>query len=134
MFADNEGVHQVRLKALLVGNSDGIGLATTRRLIATGWEAVGVSRSETPFADAAYRHRVADVCDSNYPEVIADVVSQNPFDLCIYFVGIGELLDPLDMSQEAQIVDANLTGMGKTAAANGWQRTGTLHRSVEFGG
>ena len=37
-------------------------------------------------------------------------------DLCIYFVGIGELLDPLNMSDEPRIIDVNLTGMVKTAA------------------
>lgn len=30
-------------KAMLVGNSDSIGLATTKRLLAAGWDIIGVS-------------------------------------------------------------------------------------------
>jgi short-subunit dehydrogenase len=107
----------VRSKAMLVGNSDGMGLAATRRLLAAGWEIIGVSRSESPITDTAYYHRVADVSDKKYPELIDELVSKDPLDLCIYFVGIGELLNPLDMSGEAGIIDVNLTGMVRTAAA-----------------
>lgn len=103
-------------KALLVGNSDGIGLATTRRLLAAGWDVTGLSRSESPIAAGTYRHRVADVADRHYAEVIEELVRNGPMDLCIYFAGIGDLLDPLDMSKEARIFDVNLTGMVKTAA------------------
>jgi len=101
---------------MLVGNSDGIGLATTKRLLAAGWDIVGVSRSESPISDTAYCHRVADVSQSRYSELMNELLMIGPMDLCIYLVGIGELLDPLDMSGEAQIIDVNLTGMVKTAA------------------
>lgn len=104
-------------RAMLVGNSDGIGLATTKRLLATGWNVTGVSRSESPIKGASYHHRVADVGDNNYSQVIDELASKNSLDLCIYFAGIGELLNPLDMSNEARIVDVNLTGMIKTASA-----------------
>jgi len=40
----------------------------------------------------------------------------DPFDLCVYFVGIGELLDPLNMDLEPEIIDVNLTQMVRTAA------------------
>jgi NAD(P)-dependent dehydrogenase (short-subunit alcohol dehydrogenase family) len=102
---------------LLVGNSDGIGLATTRRLLAAGWNIIGVSKSESPISSAAYLHRLADVGDSRYSDLMNELVMKNSLDLCIYFVGIGELLDPLDMSAEARIIDVNLTGMIRTAAA-----------------
>lgn len=104
-------------KAILVGNSDGIGLATTRRLLTAGWDVVGVSRSESCITNTTYHHRVADVSDSRYPGLIDELVAEGPLDLCIYFVGIGEFLDPLDMSGEARIFDVNLTGMVRTAAA-----------------
>jgi short-subunit dehydrogenase len=107
----------LRLKAMLVGNSDGIGLATTRRLLAAGWDIIGISRSESPVTSATYNHHVADVSDSQYSELIEGLVLESPLDLCIYFVGIGEQLDPLNMSGEARIIDVNLTGMVKTAAA-----------------
>jgi short-subunit dehydrogenase len=100
----------------LIGNSDGIGLAATRRLIGAGWDAVGISRSESPITNTAYRHSVADVADDGYPELIDGLAPENEFDLCIYFAAIGDLLDPLDMSEESRIIDVNLTGMVKTAA------------------
>jgi short-subunit dehydrogenase len=104
-------------KAILVGNSDGIGLATTRRLLAAGWDIIGVSRSESPITSTTYDHRVADVSDNKYSELIDELVLEGSLDLCIYFVGVGELLDPLNMSGEARIIDVNLTGMVRTAAA-----------------
>ncbi|PKN64168.1 MAG: short-chain dehydrogenase [Deltaproteobacteria bacterium HGW-Deltaproteobacteria-15] len=104
-------------KAMLVGNSDGIGLATTKRLLAAGWDIVGVSRSESPITNTAYHHWVADVSESRYADLMNELVLIGPLDLCIYFVGIGELLNPLDMSGEARIIDVNLTGMVRTAAA-----------------
>ena len=115
--AENEGGLLVQPKAMLVGNSDGIGLATTRRLLTAGWDIIGVSRSESPITSTTYYHRVADVSDNKYSELIDELVLKDSLDLCIYFVGIGELLDPLDMSGEARIVDVNLTGMVRTAGA-----------------
>jgi NAD(P)-dependent dehydrogenase (short-subunit alcohol dehydrogenase family) len=103
--------------ALLVGNSDGIGLATTKRVLAAGWRVLGVSRSESPVTGPSYRHTVLDVGDSRYPELVGELVREVPLDLCIYFVGIGEFLDPADMSGEARVIDVNLTGMVRTAAA-----------------
>ncbi len=105
----------MKSKAVLVGNSDGIGLATTERLLAAGWDIVGVSRSESPISGAGYSHKVADVSQVRYTDSMNEWMI-GPLDLCIYFVGIGELLNPLDMSGEAQIIDVNLTGMVKTAA------------------
>lgn len=104
-------------KAILIGNSDGIGLATTRELLKRGWRVTGISRSESPLEDNAYQHIVADVQDDRYPSRLKSVLDQDPADLCIYCVGIGELLDPSDMEREVQIVDVNLLGMVKTAAA-----------------
>ena len=103
-------------RSMLVGNSDGIGLATTRRLLAAGWDIIGISRSESPITSTTYHHRVADVSDRKYSELIDELVLKGPLDLCIYFAGIGELLDPLNMNGEARIIDVNLTGMVKTAA------------------
>lgn len=103
-------------RALLIGNSDGIGLATTRRLLARGWSVVGVSRSDSPITGDHYRHHVSDVSDSRYGELLAAVIEDFPVDLCAYFVGIGEPLDPLDMSMEVKIMEVNLTGMVWTAS------------------
>jgi short-subunit dehydrogenase len=103
--------------ALLVGNSDGIGLVTTRRLLNSGWNIIGISRSQSPIADDAYQHHIADVSDEEYPGLLEKITGDSPIDLCIYFVGIGELLNPLDMSGEPKIIDVNLVGMVKTASA-----------------
>jgi len=105
----------LKSRAILIGNSDGIGLATTKRLLAAKWDILGVSRSESTISDAAYCHLVADVSQSRYSDLMNELMI-GPVDLCVYFVGIGELLNPLDMSGEAQIIDVNLTGMVKTAA------------------
>lgn len=116
----------MRTKAIVVGNSDGIGLATTRRLLTAGWDIIGISRSESPITSTTYHHRVADVSNSEYSGLIDELVSEGPLDLCIYFVGIGELLDTLDMREEPRIIDVNLTGMVRTAA-------GVIPRMVKRG-
>ncbi|MBN2365226.1 MAG: SDR family NAD(P)-dependent oxidoreductase [Calditrichaeota bacterium] len=105
------------MRALLIGNSDGIGLATTRRLLYRGWDVVGISRSQSTVIDKKYHHYILDVTDNNYPEQVQKISDKEPLDLCIYFAGIGELLDPLDMGGEARIIDVNLSGMVKTASA-----------------
>lgn len=116
----------MRPKAMVIGNSDGIGLATTRRLLTAGWDIIGISRSESPITSTTYHHRVADVSNSEYSGLIDELVSEGPLDLCIYFVGIGELLDTLDMREEPRIIDVNLTGMVRTAA-------GVIPRMVKRG-
>ena len=100
----------------MVGNSDGIGLATTRRLLASGWNVIGISRSESPITNTNYHHRVADVSDSKYSELLDEFLLECPLNLCIYFVGIGELIDFSDMSNEPKVIDVNFTGLVRTAA------------------
>jgi len=102
--------------AILIGNSDGIGLAMTRRLLKAGWDITGVSKSESLLSGIRYHHYIADVSDSGYPQLLAELNRESTFDLCVYFAGIGELLNPLDMSNEPRIIDINLTGMVRTAA------------------
>jgi short-subunit dehydrogenase len=107
----------VSKRALFIGNSDGIGLATTRRLLKDGWEIVGISKSDSPLSDDNYQHHVADVTESRYAELLNKLVQEKQFDLCIYFAGIGEFLNLEDMSKEPRVFDVNLTGMVRTAAA-----------------
>jgi len=92
-------------------------LAATKRLLAAGWDIIGISRSESPIKNTSYHHQAADVSNINYLDLMSELVIKDPVDLCIYFAGIGELLDPLNMNGEARIFDVNLTGMVKTAAA-----------------
>jgi short-subunit dehydrogenase len=104
-------------KALLIGNSDGIGLATTRELLKQGWKVVGISRSDSPIEDTSYEHITAEVQDSQYIVKLKSVLERDdPLDLCIYCAGIGELLDLSNMENEAKIFEVNLLGMVKTAS------------------
>jgi short-subunit dehydrogenase len=104
-------------KALLIGNSDGIGLATTRELLKQGWKVVGISRSDSPIEDTSYQHIVAEVQDSQYVVKLKSVLEKDdPLDLCIYCAGIGELLDFSHMENEAEIFEVNLLGMVKTVS------------------
>jgi NAD(P)-dependent dehydrogenase (short-subunit alcohol dehydrogenase family) len=107
----------VSKNALLVGNSDGIGLAVTRRLVADGWEVTGVSRSPSPVHEPSYTHHVMDVTSPDYPGLLSQLAKTAETDLCIYLAGIGELIDPTDMDHEVHVVDVNLLGMIRTAAA-----------------
>lgn len=103
-------------QALLIGNSDGIGLAATRRLLTAQWNIIGISRSESTIKNSQYHHQIADVRNDKYAELLDELVLKYSFDLCIYFAGIGELLNLKDMKDEPNIIDVNLTGMVRTAA------------------
>lgn len=108
----------MRGKALIVGNSDGIGLAITTELLKRGWEIVGLSRSKSPIEAPAYEHIVTEVQDEEYPARLQSVLERGePVDLCMYCAGIGEMLDLSNMEGEAEIFDVNLIGMVKTASA-----------------
>lgn len=103
--------------ALLIGNSDGIGLATTRELLGRGWTVAGISRSSSPIVHDAYGHHVARVEDDRYPPLLNSIVERyEPIDLCIYFAGIGVLLDPTSMKDESTVFAVNLLGMVTTAS------------------
>jgi short-subunit dehydrogenase len=103
--------------ALIIGNSDGIGLATTKELLRRGWTVVGISRSESPIKDPPYEHIVAEVQAGQYPVILQSVLEEaGSVDLCIYCAGIGEMLDPSNMEGEAEIFEVNLLGMVKTVS------------------
>jgi NAD(P)-dependent dehydrogenase (short-subunit alcohol dehydrogenase family) len=104
-------------KAILIGNSDGIGLATTRELLKRGWKAVGISRSQSPIEDPSYEHIVAEVQSDKYSVKLKSVVEKHePVDLCIFCAGIDEMLDFSDMEGEVKTIEVNLLGMVKTAS------------------
>lgn len=104
-------------QALLIGNSDGMGLATTRRLLSQGWNVIGISRRESPIINTNYQHRVVDVSDSRYLTALDEVLANITLDLCIYFAGIGTYTNYQDMHNEPKVIDVNLTGMVRTAAS-----------------
>ena len=104
-------------KVLLIGNSDGIGLATTKELLKQEWEVIGISRSESPIKDSLYQHFIAKVQDDEFLTILKSIIQENKsINLCIYCAGIGELLDPSNMKSEVEIIEVNLLGMVKTAS------------------
>ena len=102
--------------ALIIGNSDGIGLTLTRELLNTGWIVKGFSRSTSPITHNAYSHSVISVEDDGFSPILKSSVEKSPVDLCIYCAGIGEMLDLADMKGEAKIFEVNLIGMVKTVS------------------
>lgn len=107
----------MKSNALIIGNSDGIGLAITKKLLEEGWTIVGISRSNSPIKKSTYKHIVSDVREEDYIKKLRTILEEeNPFDICIYCVGIGELLDFSDMEMDVKIVDVNLLRMIKTVS------------------
>lgn len=104
-------------RALLIGNSDGIGRATTGRLLASGWTATGVSRS--PLATGGdYTHHLCDVTSPDYPALLTELwEARGPFDLVVHCVGIGPGLEGDDFVGEAHTVTANFTSLVQTVEA-----------------
>ncbi|UCF65613.1 MAG: SDR family NAD(P)-dependent oxidoreductase [bacterium] len=103
--------------AIMVGNSSGMGLAITRELLKSEWRIVGISRSTSPVENPDYRHIVADVRQDEYQKQLKIALKQKPqIDLCIYFAGIGELLDLSHMEIEPEIFEVNLLGLVKTVS------------------
>jgi short-subunit dehydrogenase len=107
----------MKSRALIIGNSDGIGLDVTKELLKRGWEITGISKSGSPIEDLSYEHIEADVQENEYLFELKSVLEKNdPIELCIFCAGIGELLDPVNMQNEVKIVEVNLLGMVRTAS------------------
>jgi len=105
-------------RTLIVGNSDGIGLAVTRRLLAAGHDVTGVSRRASPIEAERYTHLVADVAAADFRPTIRQLAARRgPFGLCIYCAGIGEPLDVADLGPDARVFQVNLLGAVETLAA-----------------
>ena len=105
-------------KALLIGNSAGIGLAITKALLERKWRVIGISRSDSPIHDKNYEHNVIQVQESDYTEKLKAILTkEEKIDLSIYCAGIGELLDVANMANEEEIIKVNLLGMVKTATS-----------------
>jgi NAD(P)-dependent dehydrogenase (short-subunit alcohol dehydrogenase family) len=86
---------------LIIGNTDGIGLALTRALLADGWTVTGISRRGSSVRDPGYEHVIAHVSDGGFRAVLASAqASGGPLDVCVYCAGTGDLLDCSDHSAE----------------------------------
>jgi short-subunit dehydrogenase len=99
--------------AIIIGNSDGIGLALTRKLLEFGWAVRGLSRSATDIDHPNYDHTVIDVTSSAYPDVLTRTIQPLP-NLCVYCAGIGEVLDPDNLASQRQVFEVNLMAAIRT--------------------
>ena len=102
--------------ALIVGSSDGIGLALARTMLAAGWRVLGISRSASGIDDDSYLHEVADVTGSDYRDKLTGLVATTGVDVCVYCAGIGEPLDRAALGRELDVFDVNLVGAIATVA------------------
>lgn len=99
--------------ALIIGNSDGIGLALTKRLLGGRWTVTGLSRSPAPIDDPAYRHIVQDVSAPEYPTVLSECASTPPA-VCVYCAGIGLALDLHALHLNRTVFEVNLMAAVRT--------------------
>jgi NAD(P)-dependent dehydrogenase (short-subunit alcohol dehydrogenase family) len=106
--------------ALVVGNSDGIGLALTRKLLADGWTVTGASRSPSRVEHERYEHAVLDVAAPAYRASLAAALARRSLgggaalDACVYCAGIGEFFDPEHLDADARTFAVNLLGVAAT--------------------
>jgi NAD(P)-dependent dehydrogenase (short-subunit alcohol dehydrogenase family) len=100
--------------ALLIGNSDGIGLALTRRLLEHGFAVTGVSKSPSPVSHDAYRHIVLDVSRADYGTKLDAALPLGRIRLCVYCAGIGEHFAMDQLQQDVATLQVNLVGLAKS--------------------
>jgi NAD(P)-dependent dehydrogenase (short-subunit alcohol dehydrogenase family) len=96
-------------RALLLGSSSGIGLATTRALLVEGWTVTGVARSPSPVEHARHEHVALDLTSPNLRATLEELVARRgPFDACLWCAGIGEPLDLARLNQDLRVFEVNL--------------------------
>jgi short-subunit dehydrogenase len=112
--------------AIVIGSSDGIGLATARALLGRGFDVAGLSRSPlpperlavAPEQAARYRHVAVDIRAPEYRDRLSEVVQAladaGGVDVCVYCAGIGEVLDLANLARETEVFEVNLMGVLRT--------------------
>jgi short-subunit dehydrogenase len=101
-------------QAIIIGNTDGIGLALTRRLLGDGWAVTGLSRRPATVEHDRYVHIAVDVTAPAYPGELTRALTAGPVDLCVYAAGVGEVLDLDDLGAQTMAVEVNLPGLART--------------------
>ena len=102
--------------ALIIGNSDGIGLALTKQLLSMEWQVVGLSRSQSIIKDNMYHHIIVDVTDDDFMQKIKTNLEISP-DVTFYCAGIGEEFKIESIEYEQKVFQVNLMGAVKTIEA-----------------
>ena len=102
--------HQYTAKsALVVGNSDGIGLEVTRALLRDDYVVVGISKRLSPVVHTNYLHLVQDVTEAEYRHELSRILLVHPhLDVCLFCAGIGDQLDLNNLSFETKVFQTNL--------------------------
>lgn len=113
--------------ALVIGSSDGIGLALVRALLERGFDVAGLSRSALPperlgvaaELAARYRHVAVDVRAPEYRDRLSELVEElggerGGVDVCVYCAGIGVALDAANPGEESVVFGVNLMGFVHT--------------------
>lgn len=94
--------------AIIIGNSSGIGLEITRRLLAQGFSVIGLSKSSSSLVDDSYRHILMDVTAPNFESLLFEIASSlGRIDIGIYCAGIGEKFEINNLAFETQVVRVN---------------------------
>jgi short-subunit dehydrogenase len=95
--------------ALVIGNSDGIGLAVTRALLSQSYAVVGISKRASPIEHGHYVHFVRDVTEAGYRDLLSEILARYPdLSVCIYCAGIGDRLSLDDLAFETKVFQVNL--------------------------
>jgi NAD(P)-dependent dehydrogenase (short-subunit alcohol dehydrogenase family) len=96
-------------RAFVIGNSDGIGLAVTRALLAQDYAVVGISRRVAPIEHAQYVHFAQDISGAAYRDLLSDILARYPdMSVCIFCVGIGDRLNLDNLAFETKVFEVNL--------------------------
>ncbi len=104
--------------ALIVGGSDGIGLALARRLLAAGWRVTVASRSAAPVEHPDFVGAVLDVASAGYGDGLrALIADRGDPSLCVYCVGVGETFAARGVTHDARTLQVNLVGAALTVEA-----------------
>ena len=104
--------------AVIIGNSDGIGLALTRALLERGWSVRGLSRSPSLVQHASYQHTVVDVRKPEFVDAFGRALEVGDTRLVIYCAGIGELFDASRLENDNAIFETNLMGLVRTVGCS----------------
>lgn len=104
-------------RVLIVGNSDGIGLALTRRLIERGDHVLGVSRSDVASLGVEHQQHTLDIRAPTFYEKLCELLADQTLDVAVYCAGMGEPFATSGVTPDADTIRVNLGGLADTVRA-----------------